>query len=65
MYRFLSAQFESKSQTVGPFNDKYSKYLENLIIPSLKTKAYLEYPAKDNIKELLDLKDINKIFERC
>ena len=52
---------------MGPFNDKFSQYLENIIIPSLKTSAYREEEVDNSvyIREMLDLKDIYKIFERC
>ena len=66
MSEFLCCEFENQSDEIGGFNTKFSEYLENTIIPSLKTGNYKEKEEEQMyMNEMVDLKDIYKIFERC
>lgn len=48
-------------------NDKYSDFLRDKVIPLLKTKGkdYKQIDYGDYLTEMLNIKDIYKIFERC
>lgn len=50
---------------MSPFNEKISNFFKNRVIPVLKTNPISVGPTisiKKYIKQMLDLKDIYKIF---
>lgn len=52
---------------LSPMNDKYSEYFRDKVIPLLKTKAkdYRDISYGNFLTEMMNLKDVYKIFERC
>lgn len=48
-------------------NDKYSEYFRDKVIPLLKTRAkdYRDINYGNFLTEMMNLKDVYKIFERC
>lgn len=52
---------------LSPMNDKYSEYFRDKVIPLLKTRAkdYREINYGSYLTEMMNLKDVYKIFERC
>lgn len=58
---------ESARGELSPMNDKYSEYFRDKVIPLLKTKAkdYKDITYGHFLTEMMNLKDVYKIFERC
>ena len=62
------AEFSASREDLTPFNDQISAFFSNRIIPVLKTlpASYGKTPEfSSHMKQMLDLKDVYKIFERC
>ena len=68
MMDLFVAEFSASREDLTPFNDQISAFFSNRIIPVLKTlpASYGKTPEfSSHMKQMLDLKDVYKIFERC
>lgn len=58
---------EGRQHELSPMNDRYSDFFRDKVIPILKTKGkdYATINFTDFISEMVDMKNLYKIFERC
>lgn len=58
---------ESWRRELSPMNDRYSDFFRDKVIPVLKTKGkdYSDVNFSDYLSEMVNIKQIYKIFERC
>ena len=58
---------DSKQYQLNPLNDLYSDFFRDKVIPVLKTKGkdYEDINFTEHLSQMVSLKDVYHIFERC